>query len=95
VPGLLPITNLAQVKRITSLCGAKLPADLVAELEAQGDDAAAQFAIGVRHASEQVRQLLAAGVPGIHFYVLNKSQATVGILQNVARELRALGSSIG
>lgn len=95
VPGLLPITNLAQVKRITSLCGAKLPADLVAELEAQGDDAAAQFAIGVRHASEQVRELLKADVPGIHFYVLNKSQATVGILTNVARELRALGSPIG
>jgi methylenetetrahydrofolate reductase (NADPH) len=81
VPGLLPITNFAQVKRITALCGAKLPAPLVQELEGQGDNAEGQFDTGVAACLAQVRGLLAAGVPGIHFYVLNKSQATARILR--------------
>jgi methylenetetrahydrofolate reductase (NADPH) len=81
VPGLLPITNFAQVKRITALCGAKLPAPLVSELEKHGDDAGGQFETGVAACLEQVRGLLAADVPGIHFYVLNKSQATARILR--------------
>lgn len=85
VPGLLPVTNFAQIKRITSLCGAKLPPRFVAALEAQGDDAAGQFEVGVAAAIEQVEDLLAHGVPGIHFYVLNKSQATARILSAVDR----------
>ena len=84
VPGLLPITNFAQVQRITSLCGAKLPADLVAALAAAGDDAEAQFAIGIEAAIRQTRELVAAGVPGIHFYVLNRSEAAARVLADVA-----------
>ncbi|HZZ28085.1 MAG TPA: methylenetetrahydrofolate reductase [NAD(P)H] [Pirellulales bacterium] len=83
VPGILPITNLAQVQRITSLCKARLPDDLLARLAAAGEDEAAQFEIGVEHATAQVKELLAADVPGIHFYVLNKSPATVRVLQAV------------
>jgi methylenetetrahydrofolate reductase (NADPH) len=83
VPGILPVTNLAQIKRITSLCGAKLPPDFIDALEAAGDDAAAQFKIGVEFAVRQVRELLDAGVPGIHFYVLNKSPATASVLRGV------------
>jgi len=83
VPGLLPITNFAQVKRITALCGAKLPASLVLQLEGQGDNAEAQFESGVAASIEQARGLAAASVPGIHFYVLNKSQATARILSEV------------
>jgi methylenetetrahydrofolate reductase (NADPH) len=80
VPGVLPVTNLPQIKRVTSLCGASLPANLVADLErsADPDD---QFKVGVEFAIAQVRELLAAGVPGIHFYVLNKSQATAAVLE--------------
>jgi methylenetetrahydrofolate reductase (NADPH) len=84
VPGILPILNLAQVQRITKLCKAKLPADLLAKLEPAQDDAAAQSAIGVEHASKQCEGLLKAGVPGIHFYVLNKYEATSQILNHVA-----------
>lgn len=83
VPGLLPITNFAQVKRITALCGAKLPAALTSGLEAVGDDDAAQFALGVDFAARQTRELLQAGVPGIHFYVLNRSEATARVLSEV------------
>ncbi|MGC3967573.1 MAG: methylenetetrahydrofolate reductase [NAD(P)H] [Pirellulales bacterium] len=83
VPGVLPVTNLAQIKRITSLCGARLPAEFTAALEAVGDDAAAQFEVGVEFAVRQVRELIDAGVPGIHFYVLNKSPATTRVLRGV------------
>jgi methylenetetrahydrofolate reductase (NADPH) len=83
VPGLLPITNFAQIKRITSLCGAKLPAKLVAHLEAAGDDAEKQFELGVDAAIRQTQELIDAGVPGIHFYVLNRSEAAARVLGEV------------
>ncbi|MEX2092457.1 MAG: methylenetetrahydrofolate reductase [NAD(P)H] [Pirellulales bacterium] len=83
VPGLLPITNFAQIKRITALCGAKLPADLVAGLEAAGDDADKQFELGVESAIRQTQELIDAGVPGIHFYVLNRSEAAARVLGEV------------
>ncbi len=85
VPGILPVTNYAQIKRIASLCGARLPAAFIEELAACGDDEAAQLEVGVRQAAEQVRELLAAGIPGLHFYVLNKSQATGAVLRAVGR----------
>ncbi|MBX3412271.1 MAG: methylenetetrahydrofolate reductase [NAD(P)H] [Pirellulales bacterium] len=85
VPGVLPVTNLAQIRRITSLCGAKLPLDFVTRLEAQQDDAAGQFDVGVEFATAQVQGLADGGVPGVHFYVLNKSQATAAVLRNVKR----------
>lgn len=83
VPGVLPVTNLAQIKRITSLCGAKLPPEFVAKLEACGDAADDQFEVGVEFAVRQVRELVEAGVPGLHFYVLNKSKAASRVLQAV------------
>lgn len=84
VPGILPVTNLAQIQRITSLCKACLPAEFVAELSQQ-DDPEWQFAAGIRQATRQVQELIDAGVPGIHFYVLNKSSATAAVLGGVKR----------
>jgi methylenetetrahydrofolate reductase (NADPH) len=80
VPGVLPVTNLSQIKRICDLCGALLPPQFIAALEACGDDAEAQFEVGVEQATRQVEELLCRGVPGLHFYVLNKSKATARIL---------------
>jgi methylenetetrahydrofolate reductase (NADPH) len=80
VPGLLPVTNLAQIQRIASLCGAKLPQRFVTALEAQADDPAGQFSVGVDFAIEQAIGLLEGDIPGIHFYVLNKSEATRRVL---------------
>ncbi len=79
VPGLLPVTNLEQVKRITSMCAAKLPADFVDRLS-QRDDKQWQYQVGVEHATQQTRSLLDAGIPGLHLYVLNRSDATSEIL---------------
>jgi methylenetetrahydrofolate reductase (NADPH) len=89
VPGILPITNFAQVQRITSLCKARLPERLCAALAECGEDEESQFAIGVDHATAQVQGLLDAGVPGLHFYVLNKSPATVRVLGSVMPGLQA------
>jgi methylenetetrahydrofolate reductase (NADPH) len=80
VPGIMPITEFARIQRITAMCRAEIPAELAKRLEAAKDDLSAQFEIGVEYAIAQCRELLAAGVPGIHFYVLNKSQACERIL---------------
>ncbi len=80
VPGLMPITSFERIKRITALCGAAFPGDLARRLEAAKDNAADQFEIGVDYAVAQCRELASAGVPGMHFYVLNKSQACQRIL---------------
>jgi methylenetetrahydrofolate reductase (NADPH) len=83
VPGVMPVTNYAQVRRIASLCKARLPQTFTRPFEAAGDDEAAQFEVGVDFAARQVEELIAGGVPGIHFYVLNKSPATVRVLEHV------------
>jgi methylenetetrahydrofolate reductase (NADPH) len=75
IPGIMPVTSFERIKRITSLCGAFFPQDLAGPLEEAKDDPAAQFEIGVDYAIRQCRELLGEGVPGMHFYVLNKSQA--------------------
>lgn len=84
VPGILPVTNLTQIQRITSLCKARLPQQLVDDLS-QRDDPQWQFDRGIAYAARQVQELMDAGVPGIHYYVLNKSQATAAVLQAVKR----------
>lgn len=82
VPGLLPVTNLAQIQRITSLCGAKLPADFVADLE-KDPSTEGQFEAGVRQAVAQSQDLIDNDAAGLHFYVLNKSNATKRILDEI------------
>jgi methylenetetrahydrofolate reductase (NADH) len=84
VPGILPVTNLAQIQRIASLCGACLPGAFQQALENEADSSEGQFAVGVEFATRQVRELVEGGVPGMHFYVLNKSPATAAVLQAVA-----------
>jgi methylenetetrahydrofolate reductase (NADPH) len=85
VPGLLPVTNFAQIQRIASLCGAKLPSEFQAALERHKDDPDGQFEAGVEFATAQAADLMAAGIPGMHFYVLNKSEATKRVLTALRR----------
>jgi len=73
IPGLMPIVSVKQIKRITSMCGARIPPDLLMELDGAGDDDEKASEIGIRQCINQSKELLARGVPGIHFYVLNKS----------------------
>jgi methylenetetrahydrofolate reductase (NADPH) len=83
VPGVMPVTNYGQIRRIASLCKARLPDEFTRAFEAAGADEAAQFEAGVEFAARQVQGLLDEGVPGIHFYVLNKSPATARVLRQV------------
>jgi len=85
IPGVLPVTNLAQIRRIASLCGAVLPKSFVAELEQHEERSDEQFEVGVSFATRQVQGLIDGGVPGVHFYVLNKSRATSRVLAAVTR----------
>ncbi len=85
VAGIMPITNLGQIERFTRMCGATIPAELATRLEPYRDDDAAVERLGIEHATEQCRELLAAGVPGIHYYTLNKSRATQTILENLRK----------
>jgi len=89
IPGILPITNFAQIRRITSLCKAGIPAGLAAQLELHQNDLAATARIGVEHAARQCEQLRAAGAKSIHFYVLNQSDATMQVLEHLGIEAKA------
>lgn len=80
VPGIMPITNLAQIERFTKMCGARIPEPLHERLCRYREDGAAVMAIGLEHAIEQCKELLKRGAPGLHFYTLNKSLATRVIL---------------
>jgi methylenetetrahydrofolate reductase (NADPH) len=80
IPGIMPITQVGQVKRMASMCGASIPDGLHRELHARGDDPEAVLDFGVAYATLQCAELLAAGAPGIHFYTLNRSPATRAIL---------------
>jgi methylenetetrahydrofolate reductase (NADPH) len=80
VPGIMPITNFAQIKTITGLCGATIPERLLEELEVRAEDPESVAELGVSYATLQCAELLARGAPGIHFYTLNRSPATRAIL---------------
>ncbi|HEY4884570.1 MAG TPA: methylenetetrahydrofolate reductase [NAD(P)H] [Myxococcales bacterium] len=80
VPGLMPVTNVEQIRRFTTLCGAAVPPMLSAALRVRGDDPDATLQLGVAYASLQAAELLRGGAPGIHFYTLNKSPATRAIV---------------
>ena len=83
VPGVLPILSAGQIRRFTALCGAHIPAPLDKLLDKFSDDDDAVRELGVEYASAQVRELWEAGVPGVHFYVLNRSYSVSKILANL------------
>ncbi|HEX9269910.1 MAG TPA: methylenetetrahydrofolate reductase [NAD(P)H] [Candidatus Limnocylindria bacterium] len=88
VPGIMPVTNVAQLVRFTTMCGAHIPVALHDRLEHVRDDEAAVIDVGIEWAVDECRALLAGGAPGIHFYTLNRShsaQQIVGRLRDEGR----------
>ncbi|MEE2934667.1 MAG: methylenetetrahydrofolate reductase [NAD(P)H] [Planctomycetota bacterium] len=82
IPGILPVTNFKQAQRIASMCKANIPASLQQAMT-ENDNPAGQFEIGVEHARKQTLDLMEQGVPGIHYYVLNKSEAAAALLDGM------------
>jgi methylenetetrahydrofolate reductase (NADPH) len=81
IPGLMPIVNLGQIRRFTTMCGASIPPALLACLEGRGPEEVLEA--GVEHASAQCRELIAEGAAGIHLYTLNRDAATGRILERI------------
>jgi methylenetetrahydrofolate reductase (NADPH) len=80
IPGIMPMTGYKQIARICELCDAKIPVPLSDAMEAAGGDDRIEFELGVAYAAQQCAELLRVGVPGIHFYALNRWPATRAIL---------------
>ncbi|MGC6488189.1 MAG: methylenetetrahydrofolate reductase [NAD(P)H] [Planctomycetota bacterium] len=79
VPGLMPVTNATQVQRFTEMCGSRIPQELYRRLQIVAGDTSAVVATGVQWAVDQGRELLEFGAPGLHFYTLNRSSATLAV----------------
>jgi methylenetetrahydrofolate reductase (NADPH) len=83
IAGIMPITNVSQIKRFVSMCGAKIPHRLLKKLETVEGNADAVHKTGVEYAAMQCHDLLFNDVEGLHFYTLNKSKATVDIVKTL------------
>jgi methylenetetrahydrofolate reductase (NADPH) len=83
VPGIIPIQGAGQIRKFVALCGATIPATLAARLDTLAGDDAAAAEFGLEFATAQCADLLKHGVPGLHFYSLNKAAPVTRILQNL------------
>jgi methylenetetrahydrofolate reductase (NADPH) len=83
VPGILPVLSGSQLQKFTALCGARIPAPMLARLQEIGADDEAAIAFGIEYAARQCRELLDRGVNNLHFYCLNKSRSTVEVVQRL------------
>lgn len=83
LPGIMPITNYTQIKKFADLSNAKMPTDLIAELEKHQDDTEAVYKIGVEHSQKQCERLIKQGFEFLHFFTLNKSNATLEIYNSL------------
>ncbi|MFZ0172431.1 MAG: methylenetetrahydrofolate reductase [Acidimicrobiales bacterium] len=86
VPGVMPITNARTVLRMADMSGSAVPEELAARIDAVSDQPGEVHKIGVDVATELCDQLLAQGVPGLHFYTMNQSRATIEVCANLGIE---------
>jgi methylenetetrahydrofolate reductase (NADPH) len=83
IPGLMPVTSFAQIRRMAQMSGTPLPTAVVSRLEAVADDRDAIREVGVQIATELCQRLLAEGAPGLHFYTMNRSLSTLKVFANL------------
>ncbi|MFI4955570.1 MAG: methylenetetrahydrofolate reductase, partial [Gammaproteobacteria bacterium] len=83
IPGIMPITNYHQLRRFSDNCGAEIPRWLRLRLEAYADDPVSLQQLGQEFITRMCQDLLDHGVPGLHFYTLNKAEPTVSICQDL------------
>jgi methylenetetrahydrofolate reductase (NADPH) len=84
VPGVLPIQSTAQTRRFTAMCGSRIPPRLEPLLLKVESEPEAAVQLGIDYATEQCEALIRFGVPGIHFYSLNKSRSVMSISRNLS-----------
>lgn len=82
----MPIISVKQIKKITSMCGSSIPQSLQQELNTAIDDDEKAYKIGIGQCIVQAKELIEKGVPGIHFYVLNKSSHIREIIEALPLE---------
>jgi methylenetetrahydrofolate reductase (NADPH) len=87
IPGIMPITNYNQISKFSKMCGATIPQYIKDRLEPIKNDQKKIYRVGVEIAIEQCIDLLRRGAPGLHFYTLNKSRATVDIYSSIPHGL--------
>jgi methylenetetrahydrofolate reductase (NADPH) len=87
IPGLMPILNVNQIKRITNTCGSSIPEELLQQLEEAGDNEERVHEIGITHTANQALDLLKQGAPGIHFYILNRYFHIAEIMERIRQAL--------
>lgn len=85
IPGIMPITSVKQIKKMTTICKAKIPGNLLAQLEKYGEDHNAVEKIGIEQSVKQCEELIKANVPGLHFFVMNQS----GPISSIVRQLQS------
>lgn len=83
VPGIMPITNYANLRRFSEMCGAEIPRWIAKTLQDFADDRASIQAFGIEVTTQLCARLLDAGVPGLHFYSMNQAEACVAICNNL------------
>lgn len=83
VPGIMPITNYVQLARFSDACGAEIPRWIRKRLEDFGEDMASLRAFGIEVTTDLCQRLLAGGAPGLHFYTMNQTQATLAVWNNL------------
>jgi methylenetetrahydrofolate reductase (NADPH) len=85
LPGILPVLSLKQARNFCGFCKARIPEALEAALESCGANEEAQRRVGVDWAVRQIKGLLEAGAPGVHLYILNRSESAVEVLSQIRR----------
>lgn len=85
IPGIIPITSYNQIKRFTQMSAASIPGDIIEQMETYQSNPDKIYQIGMDFAIKQCRDLLIMGAPGLHFYTLNKSRATIEIFETLLR----------
>lgn len=83
IPGILPVLSARQTRKFTEMCGARLPAAFTRRLDELADDDPGAVQFGIDYATRQCEALLKFGVPGLHFYTLNKAHSTTAIVRNL------------
>ena len=84
VPGIMPISNFTQLRRFSEACGAEIPRWIVKRMQAHGDDAESVRELGADVVAQLCQRLIDGGVPGLHFYTLNRAKATQAVLDRLS-----------